>query len=156
MAYMIGAYQYFDDAFLYAPNDYKKPCVPTYPEGSLQAYLKQNHPSWYLLLQKADRLDFFNRVGTYTMFVPIEDSLPKDIILPYDRQSALATFQLHTLRGMYNDEVLATSPYQQLMTLTDGLPLEYTNGWLDRRVRLVPSNRVFGNVMIHLVDGLLY
>ena len=158
MAYMIGAYQYFDDAFLYSKNDYKKPCVPTYPEGSLQFYLKQHHPSWYLLLQKADRLNFFNQVGKYTMFVPVEEVIPKDV-LAYDRQSALTTFNFHTLRGIYDDQVLATSEYQQLTTLIDGRPLEYVNGSnggiLNRRYRIVASNRLFGNVMVHVIDGLL-
>lgn len=159
MAYMIGAYQYFDNAFLYASNDYKKPCVPVHPPGSLQAYLQQHHPSWYVLLQKADRLNFFDSVGSYTMFVPAEEVIPKERILQFDRQASLHTFNMHTLRGFYDNRVFATSEYQQLNTLIDGRPIEYVNfrgeGLLNRRYRILASNQPFGNVMIHVIDGIL-
>lgn len=157
---MIGAYQYFDDAFLYEKNDYQKPCVPTFPEGSLQAYLKQHHPSWYLILQKADRLRFFDCVGSYTMFVPVESVALATNVVRYDRQSALKAFNLHTLRGFYDEHVLATSPYQQLTTLTDGRTLEYTlvngRGILDRHCEILPGNLLqFGNVIVHVIQNVL-
>lgn len=151
MAYMIGAYQYFDDAFLYSKQDLQQPKVITYTDDSLLGFLKNNFPDWYLIIQKAGRLNYFNNNQRYTMFVPIQQDTKR--ILTFDRQSALHAFNLHTMRGSYDKAVLNTSQFQYLSTLTDGQPLYYSDdGMINRHFKILQYDLVFDNVTIHIIS----
>lgn len=154
MAYFVGAYQYFDNKFLYDHQDLHKPEKKEYLPGTLLHFLKTNFPQWYLIMEKAGRLDFFDSVGSYTLFVPNAQS---QLILSYDRQAALQTFNTHTLKGFYDKEVLETSAFQYLNTLIDGKPILYTTnndiGVINRTNPILQYNLVFDNVIVHVISN---
>jgi uncharacterized surface protein with fasciclin (FAS1) repeats len=156
-----GTFQYFDNAFLYDHQDFQKQKITTFPSNTLQGYLQSNHPKWFLLLEKAGRLDFFDKSRhlNYTMFVPIESSIDEQFLLSFDKQYSLRTFNYHTLVGSYTKDVLETSNFQCLNTLIDGNPVYFQSfqghGVLNRSEKIVQYNIQFGNVMIHLISGML-
>lgn len=157
MAYFVGAYEYFDNKFLYDHQDLQKPKIKEYPVGSLLHFLKTNFSLWYLIMEKAGRLNFFDSVGTYTLFVPLSSSEEiRNMILSYDRQSALHTFNTHTLKGFYDKEVINTSQFQYLNTLIDGKPIFYNTydniGMINRQHQVLQYNLVFDNVIVHIIS----
>jgi len=162
MAYMNGTFQYFDNTFLWDRQDYKKPTIHEYPPGTLFGYLQEHHPKWLLVLKAAHRENLFTFTpnSSFTMFIPIEDSIPDQLITSMDRNTAWTIINGHTLQGAYTKDVLGTSRYQNLSTLTDGNTIYYTCttdgiGILNRRESVLKYNIQYGNIILHLISGLL-
>lgn len=162
MAYMNGTFQYFDNTFLWDRQDYGKPVDVQYPEDTLFGYLQSHHPKWLLILQKAHRENLFGFQpnSSYTMLVPVEDSIPESLLTSMDRNTAYTLFNYHTLKGAYDKDVLQTSRFQYLNTLTDGQTIYYLStpdgiGVLNRTSTILQYNIRFGNVVLHIISGIL-
>lgn len=160
---MNGTFQYFDNRFLWDRQDYNKPTRIEYPENTLFGYLQKHHPKWLMVLEKAEResLFRFQPNSSFTMFVPVEDSIPQDLINSMDRNTAFTIFNYHTLRGKYDKDVLMTSRFQYLNTLIDGQSIYYLStpdgmSVLNRSDTILVYDITFGNVIIHLISGLLH
>lgn len=161
---MNGSFQYFDNTFLWDRADYRKPTLTEYPSSTLFGYLQTHHPKWLLVLQRAQRQDLFGfqpYASSFTMFVPMEESLDDNMIVNLDKSQACQMFDYHTLRGKYAVNVLNTSKFQHLNTLIDGQYIYYMStqdgegGILNRRETIVEKDKVFGNVIVHILSGLL-
>lgn len=158
MSYMIGAYQYFDNSFLYDVKEFQQPQIPTYEPGSFFDYLQKQHPKWFIILQKAGRLFFFN-YKNYTMFIPQEDSISDQLLVNMDRQYALALFNRHTIEGSFDKLVLETSRYQQVSTLVSGkaLLIVYNGNQIiiDQTAIILGHENKFPHVITHVISNLL-
>lgn len=120
MSYLIGAYQYFDNSFLYDTKDYQQPKIPKYLVNTTLGYIQKEYPQWFTIIEKAGRLNFFES-KKYTMFIPNNISL--SMLTSMDRQRALHLFNIYTVEGNYNIDILRTSCYQQLQTLISGITI---------------------------------
>lgn len=158
MSYMIGTYQYFDNSFLYDVKEFQQPQIPTYEPGSFFDYLQKQHPKWFIILQKAGRLFFFN-YKNYTMFIPQEDSISDQLLVNMDRQYALALFNRHTIEGSFDKLVLETSRYQQVSTLVSGkaLLIVYNGNQIiiDQTAVILGHESRFPHVITHVISNLL-
>lgn len=158
MSYLIGAYQYFDNSFMYNVKDLPKPEIPTYEPGSFFDHLQKNHPKWFIIIQKAGRMFFFN-YKHYTMFIPIEESIPDDLLVNMDRQYALSLFNRHTIEGTYDRNILETSRFQQVSTLVAGKTLVivcYGNEIIiDQVAQIIGGEKTYPNVVTHMISNLL-
>jgi hypothetical protein len=155
---MIGTYQYFDNSFLYDVKEFQQPQIPTYEPGSFFDYLQKQHPKWFIILQKAGRLFFFN-YKNYTMFIPQEDSISDQLLVNMDRQYALALFNRHTIEGSFDKLVLETSRYQQVSTLVSGkaLLIVYNGNQIiiDQTAVILGHESRFPHVITHVISNLL-
>jgi len=154
MAYQNGTFQYFDNQFLYHKNDYKKPNIVHYPEGTFQEYLQQNYPKWFLLLQKSGRIDYFRSMKNYTMFVP--NNISTEDVINSDKNTALRLINYHTLQGCFPLNVIMTSENQSLNTLIDGIMI-YANVMNDELIlnnysKIIKSDIYRENIIIHIID----
>jgi hypothetical protein len=161
MAYLNGTFQYFDNSFLYETKDYNKPTKIEYDPTTLLGYIFYNHPKWYLILQKADRLTYFEKgyFSLWTMFIPEESMITILDIENMDRNTALKIFNLHVLPGFFNKAILQTSRYQELNTLTDGKMLELycidDIFVIDKRSKIIHFDIIYENVVMHIISHLL-
>jgi hypothetical protein len=158
MSYFVGTFQYFDNSFLYDVKDFQEPSSPTYEPGSFFDYLQKNHPKWFIIIEKAGRMNFFNNKN-YTMFIPQEESIPDYLLVNMDRQYALALFNRHTIEGIYDRNVIETSKYQQVSTLVSGKTLLivcYNNEIIiDGVARIIGHENQYDNVVAHIISNLL-
>lgn len=158
MAYQIGFVPPFENSFLYENKDFQKPKNPEYDTNSLFGYLQKKHPKWFTIIQKANRLNFF-QYKSYTMFIPIEQSIPIELITQMDRQTALTLFNYHTLEGMFDKDVLETSRFQNLVTLIPGRDIYLTSVYgintLNKNVEILEYNQLFDKVIVHSISSLL-
>ena len=158
MSYFVGTFQYFDNSFLHDVKDFDQPEIPTYEPGSFFDYLQKEHPKWFIIIQKAGRMFFFN-YKTYTMFIPTEESIPENLLVNTDRQYALALFNRHTIEGSFDKAVIETSRYQQVSTLVSGktLIIVYINNQIviDQMARVIGNEKRFDNVVTHVISNLL-
>ena len=157
MAYLNGTFQYFDNSFLYQPQDYRKPIVKQYSPDSLFGYLQQYHPKWFMIMEKAHRLDYFFQ-DSYTMFIPQEESLDEEFMLTFDRQTALQLFNYHTTKGFYEKANLETSKFQYINTLIQGGDPIFviSNGQnitLNNNACIIKYNIQFGNIILHIISN---
>lgn len=162
MAYMNGTFQYFDNTFLWDRRDYPKPVRVEYASDTLFGYLQEHHPKWLVVLKKAQRENLFSFQpnSSYTLFVPVEESIPEDLITSMDRNTATVMFNYHTLKGQFDKEVLMTARFQYLNTLIDGQSIYYLTtpdgiGVLNRIQTILKYDIQFGNVTVHVVSGML-
>lgn len=154
MAYQNGTFQYFDNQFLYAKNDFKKPSIIEYPEDSYPGYLQKYYPRWFILLQKSGRIHYFQSMKKYTMFIPNDVSI--DDILKSDKNTALKYINYHTLEGHFPLNVLMTSRNQNLNTLIDGMML-YTNiinneFIINNYSKIIEADIYRDNIIFHIID----
>lgn len=163
MAYTNGTFQYFDNTYLWDRADFRKPVQPRYDPSTLFGYLQTHHKKWLLVLQRAGKEDVFGfrPNGALTMFVPLEESIPDELVVGMDKSVATALFNYHTMRGAYDQASLETARFQHLHTLTDGASILYTHlpggsSMLNRSRTIVQPNIQFGNVIIHVISGILY
>ena len=161
MAYTNGTFQYFDNSFMYNIKDFNKPIDKKYDPNTLLGYIQINHPKWFMILEKADRLHFFQKSyhNIWTMFIPNEDSLSFEFILNCDKNASLNLFNYHTLKGYYDKNILETSRFQNLNNLINGqsiycisLPNEIL---LNHKVMIQKYDILYENVIMHIISSLL-
>jgi uncharacterized surface protein with fasciclin (FAS1) repeats len=154
MAYLIGAYQYFDDSFLQSASDYHKPNAGNQTNDILINYWEMHHPKWLWIMRKAKRdLYFQNDSGhQYTIFVPDEDTFTQTDLMNLDIQYCLHLFNTHVIHGKIDCPVLHSSAFQQLSTLEYGEFLfvqdakRVNDDWL-----IIKSDIQIANITIHII-----
>lgn len=153
MAYLIGAYQYFDDSFLQNTLDFQKPKSHSFIDN-LSVFMEEHHPYWWWIMKKAKRDMFFQRdnLHAYTMFVPINRTFNTQDLMNFDINFCLTLFNRHVLRGFINKEVLESSPIQQLTTLEYGETLFFDNGMLNNEWEIIKYDVQIDNLTIHLIQ----
>lgn len=163
MAYMNGTFQYMDNSFLWERRDDRKMSMPIYDEGTVLQYLESKHPKWFTILQKAGRchlLDTQYAHNTFTMFIPVEQSIQEDDVLDMDRNTAYRVINNHMLKGIYEKETLQTSRVQTLNTLTVGEPIfctTFSDGTcvLNEGTTIVHPDIRVGDIIVHIISNML-
>lgn len=156
MAYLIGAYQYFDDSFLQETLDYRRPKKPeeeSIARNNISTYLDRNHPQWAYIIRQARRDNFFRSDPdhAYTMFVPDEETFSTNDLMNFDIQHCLVLFNRHILHGRIDRAVLQSSPIQQLSTLRSGEPLYFDHGIINGVWEITSYDKCIDNVTIHVI-----
>jgi uncharacterized surface protein with fasciclin (FAS1) repeats len=154
MAYLIGAYQYFDDSFLQSASDYYKPNDGKSNDDILTNYWETHHPKWLWILRKAKRESYFQKDSghKYTIFLPDESTFTETDLMNFDIQYCLHLFNTHVIHGHIDNPVLNSSAFQQLSTLEYGEFLFVKDGnRVNEDWRITKSGIQIGNVTIHII-----
>lgn len=150
MAYLVGVHQYFDDSFL-NKRDYAQPKLETPNQDEITNYLDKNFSRWYWIMKKARRALFFQKDADhmYTMFIPEEDTFSNLDLMNYDIDTCLRLFNRYVIRGRITNDILYTSPIQQLSNLENGHYLYYDHGIINNTWKLMDSEIQINNLVIH-------
>lgn len=133
MTSLYGTFQSFDyDTFLQQQCECKKPVEFSYPEGTMMAFLKKNHPVFSQLIIRA-RLDqrLADPQGKFTVFIPPSwEKVDPSVIDRYDPHEARTIVDECIIRGRIRLEDIQTSKNSQVFSADRGVPIHL---WWDFR-----------------------
>jgi hypothetical protein len=156
MAYLIGAYQYFDDQFIKDARNFQTPNSFT-PSTPLLSYLHTYHPKWLWIMKNARRQNYFtdDTNQAYTLFLPDEGNFTDLDLINFDKDYCLRLFNKFTVKGYLTKSVLQTSPNQQISSLKPGESLYIQNSkYVNNEFVITKYDILFDNICIHIINHL--
>jgi len=152
-----GTFEIFDDTSFLSPESIYRPSprIKTYPSHSLMGYLQKNHRKFAYIVQLAT-LDWQMADESFrgTIFVPLESSIPEELLYSMDRLKARQIVKYHLMIGFFPYKALRTSDYQQLQTSIKGSTI--TAFWMDQILYLNIQNTHVIQFDIILSNGIIH
>jgi len=160
MAGIYGNDPVFDYRFTYE-NEFqsREKCKKELTNGSLASLIQEINPKWHSLLIKADLLWKLDDVQfNATVFLPQYESIPENLVLNSDKDTARSIVKYHMMMGVIPRNVLATSQGQKLMSTIKGQDIyaywpNTTTLFLNNTSRVLEFDMFANNGVLHIIDA---